>query len=262
MCVVLEVAGLLVVVAVALSAGLAHALVPTTMRVTRVVHSAHGPAGRCATTGWFHTHLPVTHGPAWTMDQTGLDAGSDPNAAAYSFGVITIIPPAVGWHRELLDFLDSYDSARVDGLSVADEAVATLADPLAFAGWVAEQLDHEAGRNLPPGRVACTSRWIVDDGVIVGVINLRHELTDYLFEQGGHIGYAVRPSARGHGVATAALRQMLGVAAQLGINPLLVTCADGNLASAQVILKAGGVFEDIRAGMRRYWITLPGRIPA
>jgi predicted acetyltransferase len=49
-------------------------------------------------------------------------------------------------------------------------------------------------------------------------------------------------------------------ASALGLEKVLVTCDDANLASAQVIMKAGGVLEDVRPtelGLtRRYWITL------
>jgi predicted acetyltransferase len=39
---------------------------------------------------------------------------------------------------------------------------------------------------------------------------------------------------------------MLPRASALGLDKVLVTCDDVNLASAQVIMKAGGVLEDVR----------------
>jgi len=66
-----------------------------------------------------------------------------------------------------------------------------------------------------------------------------------------------RPAAgRRHlGAAVGAAR-----ASALGLEKVLVTCDDANLASAQVIMKADGVLEDVRPGglrlTRRYWITL------
>jgi predicted acetyltransferase len=77
---------------------------------------------------------------------------------------------------------------------------------------------------------------------------------------GGHIGYGIRPSARGRGLATWALRSALPHASELRLEKVLITCNDTNLASARVIEKAGGVLEDVRhteLGLtRRYWITL------
>jgi predicted acetyltransferase len=56
------------------------------------------------------------------------------------------------------------------------------------------------------------------------------------------------------------LRSVLPEARALGLQKVLVTCHDDNLASARTIEKAGGVLEDVRdteLGLtRRYWIAL------
>lgn len=87
-------------------------------------------------------------------------------------------------------------------------------------------------------------------GQAVGFLNLRLTLNDFLREAGGHIGYCVRPAQRGKGMAKQALRQ----ARRHGIERLLVTCHSSNPASRRVILANGGVLEDIRNGIERYWI--------
>jgi predicted acetyltransferase len=43
---------------------------------------------------------------------------------------------------------------------------------------------------------------ITEDGTYLGAITLRHELNDFLLRAGGHIGYGIRPSAHGRGLAT------------------------------------------------------------
>ncbi|WP_243059704.1 GNAT family N-acetyltransferase [Nocardioides sp. SR21] len=106
----------------------------------------------------------------------------------------------------------------------------------------------------PEGRVHCTYFWITDDGEFVGYLALRHSLTAWLLEEGGHIGYAVRPSRRREGHASRALRLAVAEAAELGIDRALVTCDDDNDGSRAVIERAGGVYEDTRNGKRRYWI--------
>ena len=91
-------------------------------------------------------------------------------------------------------------------------------------------------------------------------IALRHELTDFLLNAAGHIGYGIRPSARRRGLATWALQAILVQARGLGLTKVLVTCDDANVASAGTIEKVGGVLEDVRdtelGRTRRYWITL------
>ena len=124
-----------------------------------------------------------------------------------------------------------------------------------FRRWV-EWLGRMAdpATTLPEGLVRATSWWVVEDGVYAGAIQLRHALTPYLLEAGGHIGYGIRPSARGRGLATWALGEVVRRADAMGLRRLLVTCDADNVASARPIERNGGVLEDVRVGKRRYWI--------
>ncbi|MGY1839411.1 MULTISPECIES: GNAT family N-acetyltransferase [unclassified Modestobacter] len=133
--------------------------------------------------------------------------------------------------------------------------------PQGFAAWV-DRLRSESDPAVPTaeGRVPCTCWWIVDGDTVVGAIALRHRLNDFLLRAGGHIGYGIRPSARRRGLATWALGEVLPTARALGLDRVLVTCADDNVGSARVIERAGGLLEDVRdtelGPTRRYWITL------
>lgn len=97
-------------------------------------------------------------------------------------------------------------------------------------------------------------------GCIVGMIDLRHRLNDYLAEIGGHIGYSVRPSQRRRGYASRMLHMVLDEARRRGFSRVLVTCDEGNEPSRRTIEYNGGVFErtaqDDDVIVRRYWITL------
>ncbi|MCP9490243.1 MAG: GNAT family N-acetyltransferase [Solirubrobacteraceae bacterium MAG38_C4-C5] len=115
------------------------------------------------------------------------------------------------------------------------------------------------GGDVPPDRVPATFLVAEVDGTLVGRVSIRHELNDFLANFGGHIGYGVRPAYRGRGHARAMVRQALVVARRAGVGRVLLTCDDGNEASASIIERAGGVLEDIRVapdgiGKRRYWI--------
>jgi len=127
--------------------------------------------------------------------------------------------------------------------------------PEGFADYVASlraQSNQETPR--PAGWVPCTTWWWVDGPDYLGRIALRHQLTDWLRETGGHIGYDVRPAARRQGHATAMLRAVLPLAHGMGIDPALVTCDVDNLASRRVIQANGGVLEDERGGKLRFWV--------
>src|SRR6478752_7703115 len=49
------------------------------------------------------------------------------------------------------------------------------------------------------GYVPCTYFWIMEGGTFLGSLAIRHVLNDFLFNEGAHIGYSVRPSARRRG---------------------------------------------------------------
>jgi predicted acetyltransferase len=146
-----------------------------------------------------------------------------------------------------------WDFDRVD---VTTEGCRTVVDHLVA------QADRAT--EIPEGRVHCTYFWITEGEEFVGYLALRHSLTQWLLDEGGHIGYSVRPSRRRQGHAARAVALALGPAAELGLDRVLLTVDEDNPGSRRVIEGAGGVYEDTRNGKRRYWIATsrtvtPGR---
>lgn len=129
-------------------------------------------------------------------------------------------------------------------------------DAAVFADYVAQI--RALGRPetpRPPGRVPATTLWWTEGDEFLGRIQLRHWLNDFLTEVGGHVGYDVPPEHRRQGHATAMLRALLPLAAKgFGLDRVLVTCDDDNVASRKVIEACGGVFEDQRGVKLRYWV--------
>jgi len=132
-------------------------------------------------------------------------------------------------------------------------------DEPSWDGYLSRRESQRLGRGLTGDWVPSTFLVATVDGTIVGRVSIRHELNDFLAEFGGHIGYAVLPEFRRRGYATEILRQALSVAGRLGLDRVLVTCDEDNIASARVIERCGGVLEsliDQPSGpqLRRYWI--------
>ena len=77
---------------------------------------------------------------------------------------------------------------------------------------------------------------------IVGIIDLRHTLNDFL-KDFGNCGYSVRPSERRKGYATEMLRQILDVARESGMTELHLSVERDNEPSIKTIISNGGVYE-------------------
>ena len=96
---------------------------------------------------------------------------------------------------------------------------------------------------------------------LLGAVNIRHYLNDYLLREGGHIGDGIRPSERRKGYATEMVRLALIECKKLGIDRVLMVCDKENTGSAKSILKNGGVLENEFVDEdgnveQRYWIDL------
>lgn len=119
---------------------------------------------------------------------------------------------------------------------------------------------HSRGKELPDGWVPYDIFWLVDGEEIIGITSVRHELNDFLKKFGGHIGYEIVPSKRELGHGNRILRLSLEKLKSIGVNKVLVTSFDKNIASWKIIEKKGGKLENKIQGenekdiTRRYWV--------
>ena len=142
-----------------------------------------------------------------------------------------------------LEYEESYRS-YIDELGDAERYPFTLDFEYDdFPALVARLNDFSLGIDLPDNLVPNTTSWLLEDGEIVGVSSLRHHMTERLRRLGGHIGFGVRPSAQGRGVAKELLKQTLTQAGRLGISEVLIVCLKANAASSRVIEVNGGTLE-------------------
>ena len=128
--------------------------------------------------------------------------------------------------------------------------------------WLEELKRRSSKATVPEGLVPSSIYLGIreKDNYIVGIIDIRHYLNDFLKQFGGNIGYSVRKSERNKGYAKQMLKLALEKCKDLKMKKVLITCDKDNIASEKVILSAGAKFEDIRSAdgenKKRFWIDL------
>ncbi|AOY16831.1 GNAT family N-acetyltransferase [Bacillus sp. ABP14] len=170
---------------------------------------------------------------------------------------VSLLTPTTDLQDEYLDF---YNEWKDSGETMIPWVISK--DPSNFPAMVQELLDAHNGVNLPQSWVPDSTYWLVtDNNRIVGAVNIRHSLTEHLFNAGGHIGYGIRPSERRKGYATKLLELSLEKTKKLNITRALVVCDEVNTASEKTILHNGGLrdkdfIEEDGNVVRRFWIEL------
>ncbi|HDR6271083.1 GNAT family N-acetyltransferase [Bacillus thuringiensis] len=170
---------------------------------------------------------------------------------------VSLLTPTTDLQEEYLDF---YNEWKDSGETMIPWVITK--NPANFPAMVQELLDAHNGINIPETWVPDSTYWLVtDNNRIVGAVNIRHRLTEHLFNAGGHIGYGIRPSERRKGYATKLLALSLEKTKELDITKVLVVCDAVNTASEKTILHNGGIRDDDFTEedgivVRRYWIEL------
>ena len=105
----------------------------------------------------------------------------------------------------------------------------------------------------------------IEDGKVVGVIDIRAFLSDFLYNYGGSIGYTIFPPYRGKGYGKKMLEKMLELCRENGMDKVLLCCDEANVISRRTMEGCGGILENIVADpanmttsgrICRYWIYL------
>lgn len=170
-----------------------------------------------------------------------------------------------------LRVIDSYIESLREGFyrgiqaKKTDEEIQSIAnDPQPYLDSlnapIEGKLKTEDGTEFDPAPYE--TLWLVSDDIFIGEYSFRHALTPVLATFGGHVGYGIRPSLQGQGYATAGMELLKSRATDMGIDRLLVTCSPDNPASEKVIIKSGGIFENLETQtyghgtVKRFWINL------
>ena len=128
--------------------------------------------------------------------------------------------------------------------------------------WLEELKKRSSKDTVPEGLVPSSTYLGIreKDNYIIGMIDIRHCLNDFLLQAGGNIGCGVRKSERKKGYAKQMIRLALEKCKELKIEKVLITCNEDNIASEKSIISCGGILEDIRTvdgkNYKRFWIKL------
>nr|WKN37530.1 GNAT family N-acetyltransferase [Tunicatimonas sp. TK19036] len=167
-----------------------------------------------------------------------------------------LIKPTLAYGASFVDAMEELRERKEDGFFRA------LGSPRTVAQYIRMINNHANNRELPLGWIPYSTFWLVDEEEFIGELHFRHLLTDYLKNYGGHVGYTIRPSKRGKGYGKHQLALALPEMKQFGVDRVLITCDETNLASKKIIEANGGLFEKANAQGKNmpkkllYWITL------
>lgn len=161
------------------------------------------------------------------------------------------------YKEKLMDMIDEWKEDQELNNTDQSPSVIFKHDPRDFEYY----LEHLELKEAKDGKVPDSVFFLLDEerDRLLGAVNIRHYLNDFLLQQGGHIGDGIRPSERRKGYGTEILRLALLECKKLGIDRVLVTCDKDNIASAKAIKNNGGVLEneflnDEGVLEQRYWI--------
>jgi predicted acetyltransferase len=167
---------------------------------------------------------------------------------------VKLVRPAREWLPSYFAFIDEM---RANGDTIWPSRVPS--EGQSDDAFIEQLLAKETTEPAPPA-VPESVYWALVDDDIIGVIALRHRLTEKLARFGGHVGYEVKPSARRRGYATTMLHLLLETDRARSIGKILITCAPTNTGSRRAIEANGAVLEsiiyvdEIKRDTCRYWI--------
>lgn len=171
---------------------------------------------------------------------------------------LKLVLPSVEHKESLMDYKKEFikNGDNMDGS-------AGLANSKSFEEWYKAFNDNLNEETVREGLVPATTYLALDEsGNLIGMIDIRHRLNEYLLNFGGHIGYSVRKSERRKGYTAEMLKLALKKCIELNLKKVLITCDKENIASSKTIISNGGVLENEifdpndNTITLRYWITL------
>ena len=152
---------------------------------------------------------------------------------------IRLIRPTLELKEKAIEFRQEFfdnNEMIINGSELLDKTES-------YEAWLKSVTDNTDIKSVDPNWVVTDTFFAInEENTVVGIIDLRHTLNDFL-KDFGNCGYSVRPSERGKGYATQMLHQLLNVARNVGLSEIHLSVERGNAPSIKTITKNGGVYE-------------------
>lgn len=172
--------------------------------------------------------------------------------------------PSIERKNDAVQYIEEFYkyNSKIHGTGSLDKA---LKKGKTYEEWLDNNLKlHDQEYATDKGLVPALTYFLIreNDNKIVGMIDLRLGLNEYLRNFGGHIGYSVRPSERRKGYNKINFYLVLREAKKYNLDKVLITCADYNVGSRKTILAFDGIFEKTtfdesdNQTMELYWIDV------
>ena len=155
-----------------------------------------------------------------------------------------LVFPKIEYKEKAIDYINEFyeHGSEINGSGGLDYFLKEST----YEKWLENVLREIDIANVPEDDIPRITYFYVreEDDRIVGMLNMRLALTGLWRKEAGHIGYSVRPTERRKHYATDILSRALKIYDRMGIEEVLISCEKGNVASAGVIKKCGGVLRD------------------
>lgn len=145
--------------------------------------------------------------------------------------------PNIQRKQDAIDYINEFyaHNSEINGSGGLDRYVDNYED------WLIK-LEKDLKQIPSEERVPAKTFFLVreSDDKIVGMINIRLELNKRLKEEGGHIGYSIRPTEREKGYNKINLYLGLIECQKHGIKEVLLDCDKNNLGSSKTMIALDG----------------------
>ncbi len=170
---------------------------------------------------------------------------------------IKLVKPSIKFEHQILEYKKEFEDNNENMAGTANLPTYKIVEE-----WLDLLKDNSKEETVRTGLVPASTFLALreEDNTIIGMIDIRHRLNDYLFNFGGHVGYSVRISERLKGYAQKMLNLGLEECKKINIDKILVTCDKENIGSSKTIIRNGGILENEVSEndkiTQRYWITI------